>query len=457
MQLYNTLTRRKEVLKSIRRKKVGVYVCGPTVYDYAHVGNLRSFLFADVLRRTLEFVGYKVKQVMNITDVGHLVNDADSGEDKLEVAKKREGKTAWDVAKFYTDAFLQDAAKLNLKKPYKMPRATNHIKEQIALVRKLEKKGYTYRTSDGIYFDTLKLSDYGKLTRQKSEEKKAGARVEMGEKKYATDFALWKFSPKNARRDMEWNSPWGKGFPGWHTECSAMSKKYLGQPFDIHTGGVDHMAVHHTNEIAQSEAAYNKTLAHIWMHGEFLLVNEGRMGKSEGNLLTVADLEKKHFHPLAYRYFVLGAHYRSKLNFTLEALQAAQNALFGLYDLVRDWDEPSGIAKEWEKRFQTALEDDLNTPVALAVLWELIKSEDEPSAAKAKTLLRFDEVLGLDLARYVAKPLKVPESVMDLITQREKARESKNWKSADELRNKIEHAGFEVEDTPQGPRVRELR
>lgn len=456
MLLYNSLTRKKEELRPIKGKRVGMYTCGPTVYDYAHIGNLRSFLFADVLRRALESLGYKVKQVMNITDVGHLVSDADSGEDKLEVAKAREGKTAWDVAKFYTEAFLRDAAKLNLKKPHKMPRATDHIRGQIKLVKRLEKRGYTYKTSDGIYFDTSKLSNYGKLGGQKAEEKKAGARVEMGEKKNATDFALWKFSPKDKQRDMEWKSPWGKGFPGWHIECSAMSRKYLKQPFDIHTGGVDHLAVHHTNEIAQSEAAYDVPLANIWLHGEFLLVNEGRMGKSAGNLLTVADLETRHFHPLAYRYFALGAHYRSKLNFTFEALEAAQNALYGLWDIVRDWERPSGGCGSLEKKFRAALEDDLNTPEALAVVWETVKS-NEPTSAKAKSLLRFDEVLGLDLKKYVAQPLVVPRQVQQLMEEREKARAAHDWPKADELRNLIKEQGFLVEDTSDGVKLRELR
>lgn len=455
MKLYNTLTHRKEEFKPIRGKSVRMYSCGPTVYAYAHIGNLRCFIFADVLRRALEFSGYRVRHVMNITDVGHLVGDADAGEDKMELARKREKKTAWDVAKFYTDAFLVDMKKLNLQKHYWMPFATAHIDDQIELIRKLEKKGFTYRTSDGIYFDTAKLKDYGKLTGQRREEMVAGARVGVNEeKRQPWDFALWKFSPKDQKREMEWESPWGEGFPGWHIECSVMSRKYLGQPFDIHTGGIDHIPTHHTNEIAQSEAAYGVPLANLWMHGEFLLVQEGRMGKSEGNLITLSEVEKRGFHPLAYRYFTLGAHYRSKLNFTWEAVGAAQNALLGLYDTVREWKKPRGKAGEYEKRFQAALSDDLNMPEALAVMWELVKS-DLPSSAKAKTLLRFDEVLGLDLKQYVAKPLKVPAAVQQLVEEREEARKAKNWALSDELRKKIEVAGFVVEDTPDGPRARE--
>ena len=277
IKFYNTLTKQKQDFVPQKGKTVRMYTCGPTVYDYAHIGNLRSFIFADILRRTLEFGGYKVNAVMNITDVGHLVSDADSGEDKLEVAKKREGKNAWEIAEFYTNAFFKDTTRLNIKKPNKIPRATKHIKEQIALICELEKKGYTYQISDGIYFDTARFSNYGALAGQKLEEKEAGARVEINnEKKNPWDFALWKFSPKGKKRDMEWKSPWGVGFPGWHIECSAMSRKYLGQPFDIHTGGIDHIAVHHTNEIAQSEAAYGVLLAKFWMHGDFLTVDNGR-------------------------------------------------------------------------------------------------------------------------------------------------------------------------------------
>lgn len=457
MRLYNSLTRKKEEFKPEKGKIVRMYTCGPTVYDYAHIGNLRSFIFADLLRRALELEGYKVKMVMNITDVGHLVSDADTGEEKIEIAAQREGKTAWEIAKFYTKAFLHDLERLNIKKPWKLPRATAHIKEQISLVRELEKKGFTYTTSDGIYFNTSKLSDYGKLTNQKPEKKKAGARVKVDkEKRQPWDFALWKFSPKDKKREMEWKSPWGRGFPGWHAECSAMSRKYLGQPFDIHTGGVDHLPIHHPNEIAQSEAAYDTALANFWLHGEFLLVDDTRMGKSEGNLITLDEIEKRKFSSLAYRYFVLGAHYRSKLNFTWQALEGAQNALFNLYDLVRDWDKPRVGCAEFEARFREALEDDLNIPEALAVLWDLVNS-DQPSHAKAKSLLYFDQVLGLDLKKYIGQPLKVPAEVQKLVDEREQARESKDFAKGDKIRKQIEEAGFVIEDTPTGPKLRKSR
>lgn len=471
IKLYNTLARQLENFTPLKGKTVRMYSCGPTVYDYAHVGNLRSFIFADVLRRTIELNRYRVKMVMNITDVGHLVSDSDSGEEKLEVAARREGKSAWDIAKFYTDAFLGDLKRLNVREPFIMPRATDHIKEQIALIRKLQRKGFTYRTSDGVYFDTSKFPEYGKLSGQKLEEKEAGARVEVNtEKRQPWDFALWKLSApvggghperpegvegsREKKRDMEWSSPWGKGFPGWHIECSAMSRKYLGQPFDIHTGGIDHVPVHHTNEIAQSEAAYGKPLAKIWMHGEFLLVDEKRMGKSEGNLITVDELARRGINPLAYRYFVLGAHYRSKLNFTWEALGAAQNALTNLYATARLWPAPRGHAKEYEERFLAAVSNDLNTPEALAVMWDLVKSDETPRR-KGAALLWFDRVLGLGLDQYVGKPVEIPLDVQEFLRLREVARHSKDFERADELRREIEARGFILEDTPQGAHLKE--
>ncbi len=432
-----------------------MYTCGPTVYDFAHIGNLRSYVFADALRRTLEANGYRVKHVMNITDVGHLVSDADEGEEKIELAARRAGKSAWEIAQYYTEAFLRDSKKLHLREPAKRPRATSHLKEQIELIERLEKRGYTYRTSDGLYFDTSKLPDYGKLTGQRLEEKEAGARVEVNpEKRSPWDFALWKFSPKDRKREMEWDSSWGRGFPGWHIECSAMSRKYLGQPFDIHTGGVDLIPVHHTNEVAQSEAAYGLPLARSWMHGEFLLVDDRRMGKSEGNLITIEEVERRGFDPIAYRYFVLGAHYRSKLNFTWEALGAAQSALWNLRDTVRGWPRRGVRSKTYQEKFLTALNDDLNTPQALAVLWELVKSDASPRT-KAGTILWFDRVLGLGLDAYMGRPLEIPREVRTLVASREEARKAKNFSQADEIRKQIEQQGFIVEDTSGGPELRE--
>ena len=393
---------------------------------------------------------------MNITDVGHLTDDEDQGEDKMIVAMKREGKTAYEIAEFYTEAFMKDIEAINIKSADEFPRATDHIQEQIDMIKDIEKNGFAYTTSDGVYFDTSKLPEYGVLSGQKAEEKKAGARVEMKEKKNPTDFALWKFSPTDEKRDMEWESPWGKGFPGWHIECTAMSMKYLGGPFDIHTGGVDHIAVHHENEIAQGVGSHGIYPARFWMHGEFLTVDDGKMSKSLGNLFTVGDLIEKGFDPLAFRYFVLGAHYRTKLNFTWEALEAAQNALHRLQDTVRDWDAPKVGCAEFEQRFVDALNDDLNTPQALAIVWELVDS-DQPSHAKAQTILKCDEVLGLSLVDFVAKPITIPEDVCALVEKREQAREQEDWKASDRLRDEIENLGFVVEDTGGGPKLRKKR
>jgi cysteinyl-tRNA synthetase len=313
IKLYNTLNRKKETLKPIKKGKVGLYTCGPTVYWFAHIGNLRTFLFEDVLKRVLEYNGYKVRHIMNITDVGHLTSDADVGEDKMEKGAKREKKTVWQVAEFYTKAFKKDLKRLNILPPDHWIKATQTIKDQIVLIKTLEEKGFTYKTSDGIYFDTSKLKTYGRLTGRKKKKIKAGARIKMVEgKKNPTDFALWKFSLKGQKRQMEWSSPWGIGFPGWHTECVVMSIKKLGIPFDVHCGGIDHVSIHHPNEIAQAEVAYGKIFANHWLHGEFLTLKEGKMAKSEGNIITLEDLIKKGFNPLAYRYLSFNAHYRSK-------------------------------------------------------------------------------------------------------------------------------------------------
>ncbi|MBI3304985.1 cysteine--tRNA ligase [Candidatus Parcubacteria bacterium] len=482
MKLFNTLTRSKELFTPLVDKRVGLYACGPTVYDFAHIGNLRAYIFVDILRRVLELNGYEVKHVMNITDVGHLLSNADEGEDRMEVSAKREGKTAWEIAAFYTEQFIKDLKMLNVKLPDVMPKATDHIAEQIALVETLETKGFTYRTSDGIYFDTSKLSDYGKLARLNVEGQEAGARVQMGEKKHPTDFALWKFSPPESHRQMEWESPWGKGFPGWHIECSAMSVKYLGQPFDIHTGGIDHIPVHHTNEIAQSEAAYGKPLARFWLHNEFLTVDGEKMSKSLGNLYTVADLVQKGFDPLDYRFLVLMAHYRSKLNFTLEALAAAQASRRTLTQQIRGlelWQQlpatkslaaDSGGPKAEKdligsqaaavKRTVTdALNDDLDTPKAIATLQTTterflnLQERGELTRAGTRTLTDFyrfvDEALGLNFLW--SKP--VPKEVLESLAEREQARSDKNWQTADAKRAEIETAGFMVEDTPVGPRL----
>lgn len=457
LKLFNTLNRKKEEFQPIKDKEVGIYSCGPTVYDYAHIGNMRAFIFADLLKRTLLYNGYQVLHVMNITDVGHLVGDSDMGEDKLAKAAREQRKTAWEIASYYREAFFADIKELNILLPDRMPKATDHIKDMIKLIEALEKKRFTYRTSDGIYFDTAKLKDYGKLVKLDVEGLREGARVEPNpEKKNLTDFALWKFSPANAKRDMEWQSPWGVGFPGWHIECSAMSAKYLGQPFDIHTGGIDHVSVHHTNEIAQSEAATGKPLANFWLHSEFLMLNQGRIGKSEGNIITIQELKKRGYSPLAFRYFVLQGHYRSKLSFSWEALQGAQNALNNLYSTVAEYAQGGtqiGCA-EFENEFLEAINDDLDTSKALAVVWNLIHS-DYSGEAKLKSLFEFDKVLGLSLKEtWEELCLPLPDEIKKLVSSREKFRKGEKWEESDQLRKKIESLGFEIKDTDSGPLVK---
>ena len=455
LKIWNTLHRTVEEFQSIHDDEVGLYTCGPTVYNPVHLGNFRSYLFEDILKRTLKLLGYRVKHAMNITDVGHLAGDVDEGEEKMQREATRQGKTAWEIAKQYEQQFLIDLERLNLVRPEIMPHATEHITEQIDLIKALEKKGFTYQTSDGIYFDTAKFPEYGKLSGQKLEEKKAGARVAVNsEKRQSTDFALWKFSPKGKKRDMEWESPWGTGFPGWHIECSAMSVKYLGQPFDIHCGGIDNLPIHHENEIAQTEAATNQPLAHYWVHGEFLLINSGRMGKSEGNAYTVGDLIAKKFDPLAFRYLCLGTHYRQKLNFTWEGLEGASQALKKLQSTTRRIKyHVSRIELNTQypilNTFTLALEDDLNTPQALAIMWDMLKS-DLSDEEKGGTLVKMDEVLGLGLASIIGQAIEVPPNIMKLAEERSRARGAKDWKKSDELREQIEAAVWRIEDKNRG-------
>jgi len=457
--LYNTLTRRLDEFKSIKKKKVGLYTCGPTVYNYAHIGNLRTYVFEDILKRTLAYNGYKIKHVMNITDVGHLTDDADAGEDKMEKGSAREGKTAWDIADFYTREFRTDMDELNILPPNIWCRATDHIKEQIKLIKKLEKKGFTYATSDGIYFNTSKLSDYGKLANLQNQELRAGVRVDVGDKKNITDFALWKFSPKLQKRQMEWTSPWGIGFPGWHIECSAMSAKYLGQPFDIHCGGIDHIPVHHTNEIAQSEAANDGRLANYWMHGEFLLMGSDKMAKSGDNFVTLHTLQEKGISPLVYRYLLLQTHYRKQLTFSWEALTSAQNGLHHLYQLAKKLKtekEFSTDSKKIEgqqkikKQFTDTINDDLNIPNAFGLIWEAIK---EGKISK-ETLLNFDKIFGLQIKEVMEKKeATLSEEISILVAERDQARHKKDWDRSDELRLQLEKLGYKVEDSKEGTKI----
>ncbi len=452
LKLYNTLTRKKEIFKPIKEGHVGMYSCGPTVYWYQHIGNLKAYIFADILRRTLEFEGYKVKQIINITDVGHLTSDADEGEDKIEKAAAKEGKTAQEIAKFYFDLFETDLKKLNIQGPAIWSKATEHIKEQIALIKKLEEKGFTYKTSDGIYFDTSKFKNYGKLARLNIKGLKAGKRTDMREKKNKTDFALWKFSEQEGKRQQEWNSPWGVGFPGWHIECSAMSMKYLGETFDIHTGGVDHIPIHHTNEIAQSEAATGKKFVNYWMHENFLTFKGEKVSKSKGGLFTLSELEERGFEPLVYRYFILTGSYRKPIDFSLDILRNSQISYERLKNIISELEDDMEINSKYLKEFRDAIDDDLNTPEALAVLWRLVR--DKNAQGKIETIKEIDRVFGLKLTE--EEKIEIPKEIKKLIKDREEARKKKNWQEADNIRNRIKKLGFSVDDTDKGTKIRKL-
>ncbi|MEW9899508.1 cysteine--tRNA ligase [Chitinivorax sp. PXF-14] len=453
LHLYDTYSRSLRRFEPIHADHVGLYCCGPTVYDYAHIGNLRTYLFEDLLRRVLELNGHVVRHVVNITDVGHLVSDADDGEDKMEKGSRRTGESAWDIAGRFTAAFKADMAALNLREPTVWCRATDHIAEQIDFIATLEAKGFTYRTSDGLYFDTARQDDYGYLARLDRTGLQAGKRVDLGEKRSATDFALWKFSRLGEQRQMEWDSPWGRGFPGWHIECSAMSAKYLSPWFDIHCGGEDHIPVHHSNEIAQTEACHGTRLANFWLHGYFLQLDAAKMSKSSGDFLRLQTLLERGYAPLAYRYLCLTAHYRSQLSFTWNSLDAAQTALNRLREAYHSWPAGGEADAATLGRFRDELNHDLNAPKALALVWELVKGP-LPPATKRATLSLIDEVLGLCLADWQAASADIPPAVERLAEQRQQARQDKRWADADALRGQITAAGYDVEDTPDGPRLR---
>ncbi len=468
MQLYNTQNRQKVEFAPLDAAQVTMYCCGPTVYNYAHIGNMRTYIFEDLLGRTLR-LRYTLKHVMNVTDVGHLVSDADDGEDKMELGAAREGKSAWDIAKFYETKFFEDYDALHCTRPTVISRATEHIEEMISLVKTLEEKGFTYRTSDGIYYDTSKFPRYDILVgRSRLEGLKGGARVEMSdEKRNPTDFALWKFSPKDKKRQMEWDSPWGVGFPGWHVECSAMAMKYLGKTIDIHCGGIDHVSVHHTNEIAQSEAATGQKYVNYWVHGEFLVLRAGKMSKSGGTFVTLQTLRDKGYDPLDYRYLCLTAHYRTQLEFTYESLDAARKSLQTLRKEAVKAQETaqrqSGALTERlaavKNKFQAAMEDDLNAPKALAIVWETVRGAELNAAEKVEFLKFADTVLSLDLFRVEEVKTEnesLPAPVQELLTQRAEARAAKDYKKSDELRDALRAAGYAVKDTPQGQQVEKI-
>lgn len=480
LRLYNYLKRKKELFRPLKKGRVGLYTCGPTVYNYQHIGNYRTYIFEDILRRTLEYSGYHVRHIMNVTDVGHLTDDADTGEDKLEIGARRERKTVWDIAKFYANDFFKNLEKLNVERPRVIAPATKYIQKQISLIQRLFRKGYAYETSSAVYFSVSKFKSYGRYSRQPLEYLLTGARGEIvidKEKRHPADFALW-FKRVGKFKDhvMRWNSPWGAGFPGWHIECSAISSHNLGQPFDIHTGGVDHIFPHHTNEIAQSEAAYGKPLARYWLEGEHLLADGKKMAKSLGNFYTLRDLEVKNFDPMDFRYLVISAGYRTQLNFTWKSLEGARErlrAITGTLERLRRGPfvsvseygkEAAAKIKKVKISFREAISDDLNMPKALAVLGELLRyantalDERKLSRQAAKDILAatygLDRVLGLNLKKQ--SNAAIPLSVRKLTELRETARKREVWQEADKLRERIKVAGWEVEDTSAGPILRKI-
>lgn len=460
LRIYNTLTRQKEDFTPIHEGKAYMYSCGPTVYNYAHIGNLRTYIFMDLFRRTLRYDGYKLKGVMNITDVGHLLSDGDTGEDKMQKASREQKKSPWEIAAYYTDVFFTDLKKLNIGKPEIIAKATDHIQEMIDYVQKLVEKGYGYEIDDGIYFDIGKFPGYGKLSRLNLEEQQAGARVEVNsQKRHPADFALWKKA--EPEHIMQWPSPWGMGYPGWHIECSAMSLKYLGMPFDIHTGGVDHIPVHHENEIAQNEALTGKKSVNYWVHGEFMLVNNGKMSKSLGNTYRISDLEERGYKALDFRYFCLNTHYRKKLNFTFEGLDAAKAAYARLLAQVYKHktakaSDDTALAEKYLAQFRQAIDDDLNVPLALGILWTMMK--ETPAKELYTAALEFDKVLGLDLDKAEApkeeeQKTDAPQEVIALCEERKAAKAAKDWAKADKLRADIAAMGYTVVDTKDGYKV----
>jgi len=468
LKLYNTLTKKKETFKPLKKGIVTMYNCGLTVYDYAHIGNLRAFTFADILRRYLEYKGFTVKQVMNFTDVGHMFGDVDIGEDRMEAAAKREKKDPWSIAEFYIGLFLEDSRKMNFEEPMARPKATEHIKEMIELTQKLIEKGYAYVVNGSVYFDVTKFKDYGNLSGNTIEKLKlgAGGRVEFNpDKRNQFDFALWINDPNHI---MNWKSPWcEKGYPGWHIECSVMAIEYLGETIDIHTGGVDNLFPHHENEIAQSEAATGKKFVNYWLHNEHLLVEGGRMGKSLGNFYTLGDLLTKDYDPKALRYLLMATHYRQQLNFTFEGLEAAKNAVDRLTNFMHRLADADGtgcaerirgLMSDVQSRFEDAMDNDLNISVALAAIFDFTREANKllddnvlstrEAEEVCELMMKFDKVLGV--IGEVSQREKLPKEVEELIRKREEARKAKDWKAADKIRQQLRSMGIIIEDTPQG-------
>lgn len=464
VKLYNTYTRKLETLEPLEPSKVGLYCCGPTVYDFQHIGNFKTFTFEDVLVRMLRYAGYDVRHVINITDVGHLTSDADEGEDKMIVAMRREGKSSQEIAQFYTDKFFEDWDKLNLVRPDVVCKATDHIQEMINLVKRIEEQGYAYQTGGNVYFDVTKFSNYGKLAKLDIEKLKAGARIDVDPNKRSPhDFVLWFTQSKFENQELQWDSPWGRGYPGWHIECSAMSMKYLGDQFDIHCGGIDHIPVHHTNEIAQSEAATGKPWVKIWMHSEFILIDDDKMSKSKGGFLVLDDISSNGFEPAAYRFLLLGAHYRAHLNFSWKALENAarnlkklKNAVVGLKAETAPTavDQLSAAVLKYENEFRTALCNDLNTPQALAVTWKALADKALSAGDKLQLIYKIDTIFGLGVEAWEQEEIEITPELQELLDRREQARTDKDWTAADQLRTELAALGFVVEDSPAGPKLK---
>jgi cysteinyl-tRNA synthetase len=459
--VYNSYGKTREEFIPIRENHVGLYTCGPTVYNYAHIGNLRTYIFEDTLKKSFEYLNYDVKHVMNITDVGHLQSDADTGEDKMELGAKRENKTVWEIAKYYEDAFFDDCEKLNIKRPTIVCRATDHINEMIALVQILEKKGYTYMADGNVYFEIAKFPDYNKLANLSMEELEAGSRVEVDEnKKNPLDFVLWFTNSKFKNQIMQWDSPWGRGFPGWHLECSAMSIKYLGEKIDIHCGGIDHIPVHHTNEIAQSEAALGHKWVNYWMHGEFLVVDGGKMSKSSGDFLTLTRLIEEGFKPIEYRYFCLQSRYRKQLMFSYDALSDAGQSLKKLKSkiaLIKDSVAGNEIVDSkkldaYKISFGEQISDDLNMPNAFTVLNDVLKDDELNSLEKITLTEDFDRVFSLDLLKEeVVDTSGIDKKlVKELLDERNDARNRRDWAKADEIRDRLNEMNIEIVDSKEG-------
>jgi cysteinyl-tRNA synthetase len=463
MKLYNTPERRVVDFVPLVPGTVSMYCCGPTVYNYAHVGNLRAYLFEDTLRRTLAQAGFDVRHVMNVTDVGHLTGDGDEGEDKMVKGAREQHRTVWDIAKFFTDAFFNDTSRLGILRPTIVSVATEHIPQMIALIGQLEEKGFTYQAGGNVYFDTAKFPEYGKMALLDRQQAPSISRVDLDAgKKNARDFVLWFTQSKFGEQAMTWDSPWGRGYPGWHIECSAMGIEHLGERFDIHCGGIDHIPVHHTNEIAQSEAALGHKWVNYWLHNEFLLLSKEKMSKSSGEFLTLQVLIDKGYDALDYRFFCFGAHYRSPLTFTWEALDAARNARRNLNAAVLEWKAaglavaPGAASKSHLDAWTEALENDLSTPQALAALWALVKDNAVPVAEKLGAVYRMDAVLGLGLEALAPETVAVPAEVAQLAEARAEARLAKDWKRSDEIRDALKTAGWAVEDTAAGPILKKL-